>query len=436
MSETIKIGMVSLGCAKNLVDSEIVLGMFKSNDFEFVIKPEDSDVIIVNTCGFIESSKQESINTILEMSSYGKKLVVIGCLVERYLTDLKKAIPEVDLWVPIREYSSLDKKIKQLMKIKNEIAPFYPLTRVISTGTFSAYLRISEGCNNRCTYCAIPLIRGSFRSRPLEEIEEEASMLEKEHFNEIVVISQDTTRYGSDIKGQPYNICDLLRTLLAHKGFDYIRLLYLYPDEISDDLLYLIASEPRLTPYFDVPIQHSSSKVLSEMHRRGDHDFLLDLFNNRIRKIVPNAILRTTLIVGFPGETDDDFNDLMNFVKEVKFDHLGCFTYSREEGTVSYDFNNQINEEIKQQRYDLLMKEQKKISYALNKNHVGEIMEGLVVGYDTKHNVYLLRSGWNAPDDIDGKITFKSNKKLELGQKVKIKITNAFVYDLDGELVD
>ena len=342
--DVIKIGIVSLGCAKNLVDSELILGMFKKGNFAIVQKPEDADVIIVNTCGFIDSSKEESIKTILEMAKYNKRLVVVGCLVERYLDELKKAIPEVDLFVPIRDYSKLHVLIEKLMHTK-KITKFNPLNRVISTQPFTAYLRISEGCNNCCTYCAIPLIRGSFRSRPLEEIEIEATELEKNGVKEIVVISQDTTRYGTDIKDKNINICDLLKMLLSHKGFLYIRLLYLYPDEISDDLLYLIGSEPRLTPYFDIPIQHSSTKVLESMHRRGNHDFLVDLFNNRVRKVVPNAILRTTFIVGFPGETDEDFNNLLDFIDLIKFDHLGAFTYSREEGTVSYDYKDQIDED-------------------------------------------------------------------------------------------
>ena len=433
--DVIKIGIVSLGCAKNLVDSELILGMFKKGNFAIVQKPEDADVIIVNTCGFIDSSKEESIKTILEMAKYNKRLVVVGCLVERYLDELKKAIPEVDLFVPIRDYSKLNVLIEKLMHTK-KITKFNPLNRVISTQPFTAYLRISEGCNNCCTYCAIPLIRGSFRSRPLEEIEIEATELEKNGVKEIVVISQDTTRYGTDIKDKNINICDLLKMLLSHKGFLYIRLLYLYPDEISDDLLYLIGSEPRLTPYFDIPIQHSSTKVLESMHRRGNHDFLVDLFNNRVRKVIPNAILRTTFIVGFPGETDEDFNNLLDFIDLIKFDHLGAFTYSREEGTVSYDYKNQIDEDTKIERYEKLMKKQKVISYQKNKSHIGEVMEGLVVGYDNKNDLYLLRSGWNAPDDIDGKITFKSHRKLALGEQVKVKITNAFVYDLDGILVD
>ena len=323
--ETIKIGMVSLGCAKNLVDSEIVLGMLDNPRFEFVTLPEKADVIIVNTCGFIESSKQESINSILEMAGYNKKLVVIGCLVERYLEDLKKAIPEVDLFVPIKEYSTIDKQIENLIDENNVIEPFNPLKRVVSTQPYTAYLRISEGCNNRCTYCAIPIIRGGFKSRPFDEIIKEAHILKDRGVKELVVISQDTTRYGSDFK-EKRTIVDLLNELLKIKEFDYIRLLYLYPDEISDELLYLIGKEPRLTPYFDVPIQHSSSKLLKSMNRRGNREFLLQLFR-KIRSIVPNAVLRTTLILGFPGETDEDFQDVLSFIEEVKFDHLGCFTY-------------------------------------------------------------------------------------------------------------
>lgn len=430
---SIKVGLISLGCAKNQVDSEQILGMLSDSGFEIVSSPSLADVIIVNTCGFITSSKEESIDTILEMTKYKKKLVVVGCLVERYLDELKEEIPEVDLFIPIREYHLLKEKINSLFEDKSVLYEFSYKHRLPVTPPFTAYLRISEGCNNCCTYCAIPLIRGKFRSRPFYEIIEEAKMLASRGIKEIVVISQDTTRYGSDF-AYPKSITELLKALLEIQEFEYIRLLYLYPDEIDDDLLYLISTEPRLTPYFDLPIQHASSKILHRMNRRGDKEFLIDLINNRIRKIVPNAIIRTTIIVGFPGETDEDFNELIDFIKLIKFDHLGAFTYSREEGTKSYDFNNQIDESIKETRYKQLMRVQRVISYNKNKMHIGKEMEGLVIG---KHRdgSYLLRSWWNAPDDIDGNIYFKSDINLEVGQKVKVKITSCYEYDLEGEIL-
>lgn len=430
---SIKVGLISLGCAKNQVDSEQILGMLSDSGFEIVSSPYLSDVIIVNTCGFINSSKEESIDTILEMTKYKKKLVVVGCLVERYLDELKKEMPEVDLFIPIREYHLLKEKINSLFEDKSVLYEFSYKHRLPVTPPFTAYLRISEGCNNCCTYCAIPLIRGKFRSRPFDEIIEEARMLASRGIKEIVVISQDTTRYGSDFV-QPKTITELLKAFLEIQEFEYIRLLYLYPDEIDDDLLYLISTEPRLTPYFDLPIQHASSKILHDMNRRGDKEFLIDLINNRIRKIVPTAIIRTTIIVGFPGETDEDFNELIDFIKLIKFDHLGAFTYSREEGTKSYDFNNQIDENVKETRYKQLMRVQRVISYNKNKMHIGKEMEGLVIG---KHRdgSYLLRSWWNAPDDIDGNIYFKSDLNFEVGQKVKVKITSCYEYDLEGEIV-
>ena len=431
---SINIGLISLGCAKNQVDSEQILGMFNDSGFKIVNSVNEADVLIINTCGFIDSSKEESIDTIIEMSKYGKKLVVVGCLVERYLEDLKNELPEVDLFVPIREYHMLKDKINGLFENKKIEYDFSYRHRLTITPSFTAYLKISDGCNNRCTYCAIPLIRGAFKSRPLEELIEEAKMLKDRGIKELVVISQDTTRYGSDLF-EKKTIVDLLKELLKIEEFDYIRLLYLYPDEITDELLHLINAEPRLTPYFDLPIQHASSNILHSMNRRGNKEFLLDLINNRIRKIVPNAILRTTIIVGFPGETESDFNELMEFVKEVKFDHLGAFTYSREEGTASYDFDNQIDEDIKVNRYNRLMKIQRVISYNNNKKHIGEIMEGLVVG-QSKDGTYLLRSGWNAPDNIDGNIYFKSSKALKLGQKVKVKVCACYGYDLDAILID
>ena len=427
------VGLVSLGCHKNLVDSENILGLFDRNGYEITNNPSEADIIVVNTCGFIESSKKESIENILEMLSYGKKVVVTGCLVERYLEELKKEIPEVDVYVPIREYSKfnnhlylLDKSIDKTLGVDDDY-------RIVSTGPFSAYLKIGEGCDNRCSYCAIPLIRGHFVSRDMNEIIKEAKDLASNGIKEIVVLEQDTTKYGIDFHNPDINIVSLLKELLKIEGLEYIRLLYLYPDEISDDLIDLMGNEPRLTPYFDIPIQHSESHILKDMYRRGDKEFLLNLFN-KIRKKVPQPVLRTTVMVGFPGESEEDVDALIEFMNLVKFDHLGAFTYSQEEGTPAAEFPHQIDEEVKKARLDKVMKAQQKISYIQNKKHINEIMEGLVIGTD--HDNYLLRSYWNAPDDVDGKIYFKSDKPLNIGDKVKVKITNVFVYDLMGEYVE
>ena len=427
-----RVGLVSLGCHKNLVDSENILGLFDRNGYEITNDPAESDVIVINTCGFIESSKKESIENILEMLQYGKKVVVTGCLAERYLEDLKKEIPEVDVYIPIRDYKEFNKHLYLIDKDIDKSLGVDDDYRIVSTGPFSAYLKIGEGCDNRCSYCAIPLIRGHFVSRDMDAIVNEAKDLASNGIKEIVVLEQDTTKYGIDFHNPDINIVTLLNKLLEIKELDYIRLLYLYPDEISDELIDLIGKEPRLTSYFDIPIQHSESHILKDMYRRGNKEFLTNLFN-KIRERVPHAILRTTVMVGFPGETEEDVDNLIKFMEEIKFDHLGAFTYSQEEGTPACDFDNQIPEEVKKERYNRVMKAQQKVSYQQNKKHVGEVMEGLVIGKD-KDN-YLLRSYWNAPDDVDGKIYFSSEEPLNIGDKVKVKITGAFVYDLMGEHV-
>ena len=425
-----KVGLVSLGCHKNLVDSENILGLFDRNGYEITNDPSDADIIIVNTCGFIESSKRESIENILEMIKYGKKVVVTGCLAERYLEDLKREIPEVDAYIPIREYKNFNRHLSLIDKSIDSSLGVDDEYRIVSTGPFSAYLKIGEGCDNRCSYCASPLIRGGFVSRDMNSIIKEAKDLASNGIKEIVVLEQDTTKYGIDIKDPNINIVTLLKELLKIAGLEYIRLLYLYPDEISDELIELMGKEKKLTPYFDVPIQHSESHILKDMYRRGDKDFLRNLFT-KIRTKVPHAILRTTVMVGFPGEKEEDVDKLIEFMKEIKFDHLGSFAYSKEEGTPSFNFPNQVNEEVKKKRLDRVMKAQQKISYQQNKKHIDEIMEGIVIGKDNDN--YLLRSYWNAPDDVDGKIYFTSKKELHQGDIVKVKITSAFVYDLMGE---
>ena len=425
-----QVGIVSLGCSKNLVDSENILGLFDRNGYEITNDPKEADIIVINTCGFIEDSKKESIENILEMVSYGKKVVVTGCLAQRYLEDLKREIPEVDVYIPIREYGRFNKHLSKIDKDIDSSLGVDDDYRIVSTGPYSAYLKIGEGCDNRCSYCAIPLIRGHFVSRDFDAIIKEAKDLADNGIKEVIVLEQDTTKYGIDLKDPRANIVSLLKELLKIEGLEYIRLLYLYPDEITDELIELMGKEKRLTPYFDIPIQHSESHILKDMYRRGDKEFLLDLFK-KIRTKVPNAVLRTTVMVGFPGETEEDVDNLIEFMNEVEFDHLGAFTFSPEEGTPAVNFPNQVEECDKKSRKARVMKAQQKISYKLNKKHVGEVMEGLVVGKE--NDQYLLRSYWNAPDDIDGKIFFTSGRELHLGDKVKVKINNAFVYDLMGE---
>ena len=428
-----KVALVSLGCAKNLVDSENMLGLLEKDQYKITNKQEEADIIIINTCGFIEPSKKESIDTILSVINKKAKVVVTGCLVNRYVDELKKEIPEVDLWIPIRDYPRFNALLKTL---DNDITNYEGLNdnyRVVSTGSYSAYLKIGEGCSNCCSYCAIPLIRGPYVSRPYESVINEARLLVSNGYKELIVLEQDTTRYGLDLK-EKKTIVDLLKGLLEIKELQYIRLLYLYPDEITDELIELIASnKDRLTPYFDIPIQHSEDKILKAMNRRGDKAYLRTLFT-KIRNMIPEAILRTTVMVGFPGETKKDFDNLCEFIKEIKFDHLGAFTYSKEEGTASYHFPHQVRESTKQDRLNRLMELQQHISYEQNKKHMYEIMTGLVVGKENGY--YLLRSYYNAPDDVDGKIMFHSAKPLKEGDIVKVKILETYIYDLYGELID
>ncbi|MFA5421886.1 MAG: 30S ribosomal protein S12 methylthiotransferase RimO [Bacilli bacterium] len=429
-----KVGLVSLGCAKNLVDSEIILAMFEDSGYSLVNDPQEADIIIVNTCGFIAASKEESIDTIFEMAKYEKKLIVTGCLIQRYYDQIKESLPEADLLVKIDDYPVLNKLIEQLNGGGEKIAPFNPLRRVISTESFSAYLRISEGCDNRCSFCAIPLIRGPFRSRPYDEVMEEAKVLAGKGVKELVLISQDTTHYGRDLN-DGHNLISLLKGLLELKEFTSLRLLYLYPDEVSDELIALIRDEPRIAPYFDLPIQHASNRILKRMGRRSTKEKVKALVE-KIRHEIPHAILRSTYIVGFPGEKEEDFQELVAFTEDIKFNHLGVFSYSKEEDTPSHDFKDQVPEEIKKARRDQIMEVQRKISYRNNCGLVGRVMDGLAVSYNHEAKTYKIRTYFNAPDDIDGNITLTSERKLTPGDAVKIRIIAPFVYDLYAELIE
>jgi len=428
-----KVGMVSLGCAKNLIDSEMMLAMFDPTSFSLTDDPSEADLIIVNTCGFIASAKKESIDTIMEMAQYHAKIAVVGCLAERYYEELKGSLKEADLIVPIKDYKDLPALLEHLIGVKEGISPLDPMKRIVSTPKYSAYLRISEGCNNFCSFCAIPFIRGRFVSRPFLDILTEAKDLRQKGVKEISLISQDTTRYGFDFKDRRPNVVDLLKEL-DKMGFYSIRLLYLYPDEISEELIGLIASSRSIAHYFDVPVQAGSDRMLKAMKRHGDKKQIVELFK-KIRERVPDAVTRTTFICGFPGESEADHQETLSFLDEMRFDHVGAFAYSREEGTAAYSYPNQINGKTKEKRLGELMDRQKKISYENNRRRIGEIMEGIVVSHDSVNGLYGLRSTWNAPDGIDGLISFTSSKKLEIGSLAKVRITGAFVYDLMGMLI-
>ena len=427
-----KVGLISLGCDKNRVDSELILGLLSANGYEIVSSIDKADIIVINTCGFIADSKSESINTILEIVAMNKKVVVTGCLVERYLDGLKKEIPEVALWIPIRDYRRFNEVFQTLDKNEDNVNELEYRNRIFTTQKNTAYLRIGEGCSNHCTYCAIPLIRGEYVSRPLEDIVEEAEMLAELGKKEITLLEQDTTKYGSDFHDGT-TLVTLLQKLVCVPGIEHIRLLYLYPDEISDELIEFIAKNPVIYPYFDIPIQHSEDRILKLMNRRGDKKLLIELVN-KIREKIPGCVLRTTVMVGFPSETEEEFKNLLSFIKEIKFDHLGAFAYSQEEDTPSYSYPEQIQEEVKNERLDKLMKTQQRVSYQVNKKHLGEIMDVLITGKE--ENYYVGHSYWNAPDDVDGKIFIKTNRRLSISDEIKVKITDTYVYDLLGEEVE
>ena len=427
--------MVSLGCAKNQVDSEMILGLLKKK-FNIIESPEEADLIIVNTCAFIEVARKEAIDTILMLSDYKKnntKLVVCGCLSQRYKKEITNLLPEVDRFISIDEYKNIDNIINDLFKSDyktNDIIS--PLNRVYTTPPYMTYVKISEGCLNRCAFCAIPLIRGNLVSRTIEDIKEEVSLHVKEGVYEINLISQDTTKYGYDIYRE-LKIVDLLKELVKIEGDFKIRLLYLYPDIVTDELIDFIKDNPKIMPYFDIPIQHSEDKILKAMKRRGSREYLLSLFK-KIRNKIPNAILRTTLIVGFPYETDEDMDNMIEFIKEVKFDRLGCFTFSLEEGTLAETYPNIISEDEKHKRFERLMSTQSEIALKNNQDKfVGKTIKCFVIGYDEQSYMYMARNYMFAPDDIDGCIYFAGKDEHRLGDIVDVKILNCDEYNLDGE---
>ncbi len=439
MAKGYKVGMISLGCPKNQVDGEALLAKLAAAGYQIVNEIENSDVMIVNTCGFIEDAKREAIDTILEVAQYKEAgvisaLVVTGCLAERYQDEILKEMPEVDAVIGIGANADIVKVCdKALCGIQTSNYPnkcYLPIDdeRVLSTPSHWAYLKIAEGCDNRCSYCAIPGIRGKFRSRKIESVIEEAKGLVNRGVKEIILIAQDTTKYGQDLYGE-YSLDKLLKELVKIDGLEWIRLFYCYPQRITDSLIDVIANEDKVCNYIDIPLQHSDTIVLKNMNRVGDgNDYKALLV--KMRKAIPDLALRTTFMVGFPGETDEQFENLCDFVKEMKFDKMGCFTFSPEEDTPAFDMDNQIDEDVKKRRQEVLMNAQYSITEASNKNRVGNVYKVIIDSFaDGK---YVGRSYMDSPE-IDSGIIFTSREKLNIGDFVNVRITDFDGYDLIGE---
>ena len=455
------VGFVSLGCSKNLIDTEATIGLFKKHNFKIVNSPENADILVINTCGFIESAKEEAINTILEMAEYKKQkckyLVVMGCLVQRYYEELKKALPEVDLFIKIDQYgdlwkiiSGLENNAKEAIESDTKVAaqnksykskiPKIPMltqeefmNRVVTTNKNYAYLKIAEGCSNMCTYCAIPYIRGLYVSRKMEDILEEAQMLVDNGAKEIILIAQDTSKYGIDLYGKPL-LPELLQKISQIKGIKWIRFLYSYPEGISDSLITEVKNNPKIAKYFDIPIQHISDRILKKMNRKITKTEIIDLMQ-KIRNQIPDVVLRTTLMVGFPGETEEDFSELLEFVKQAKFDKLGAFMYSKEDGTPAASMPNQVHGNTKKSRYNRVMRVQQEISRENLKKRLGKIFDVIIedISFDGKY--YIGRTIENVPD-IDGVVYIKNNadgEKARVNTFIKCKIVGIDDYDLIAE---
>ena len=433
-----KLYMLSLGCAKNLVDSEMILGLLKKK-MTLVEDVKEADLIIINTCAFIESARKEAIDNIfnlIENKKESAKIVVVGCLAQRYKDELIKEMPEIDRFIKIDEYKDIASIINDLMKsnFKNE-DKIDPLQRLVTSPNYMRYIKISEGCLNRCAFCAIPLIRGNLESRTIENIVEEVKNIVAEGVYEINLISQDTTKYGYDLYKR-LALVDLLKEIVKIPGDFKVRILYLYPEVVTDELIDFIKNEPKMMHYFDIPMQHSETKILKKMCRRSDKEILTNLFH-KIRREVPDAILRTTIIVGFPYEEESDMDNLIDFIKDIKFDRLGAFTFSLEEGTKACEYPNIISEETKQARYERLMKTQSEIALENNKNKLNTILEDcFIIGYDEESYMYVARSYAYAPDEIDGCIYIASKRELSLGERVNVKVLDYDEYTLTGELVE
>ena len=428
--------MCHFGCSKNLVDTEMCIGMFKKEKFEIVTDPKQADIIVVNTCGFIQSAKEEAINTILEMAEYKqngncKYLIVIGCLVQRYKKDLQKSMPEVDLFLSINDYDNMWEQITNLINAKKSINTLNYMNRIISTGETTAYLKIAEGCSNRCTYCAIPYIRGPYISRKMEDILEEAKKLADSGIKELIVIAQDTTKYGIDLYGES-KLAELLQKLCEIDGFKWIRFLYAYPESITDELIEVVKNNDKICKYFDIPLQHFADSVLKRMNRHSNSESIEKLIE-KIRIEIPDVILRTTMMVGFPGETEEDFFELYEFVNRAKFEKMGAFKYSKEDGTPAFKIKEQIHPKTKEARLNKLMKLEQKIATIKLEEKIGNIYNSLIEDCTPDNKYYIARSYMDITDE-DGVIFIENTKKLEIGSFVDCIITDVKDYDLIAKL--
>jgi ribosomal protein S12 methylthiotransferase len=438
-----KVGFISLGCSKNLVDTEVMLYKLHKAGFEITPNEEEAEIIVINTCGFIESAKAESIENILDAESlkkWGKcrHIIATGCMVERYGEEVMREMPEVDALVGLGSLDDIADACLAVMRGEKYISfkdkEKMPLggDRIVTTEPHTAYLKIAEGCDNRCSYCAIPLIRGRLRSRTIEDIVNEAKDLESMGVKELNLIAQDTTRYGLDLYGE-YKLAALVRAITDNTSIPWIRLLYCYPDKITDELIDELRDNPRLVKYMDIPVQHISDKILKRMNRHGSSETIKDAIT-RLRERVPGIILRTTAMVGFPGEDDSDFEQLCDFVKWARFDRFGAFTFSAEEGTDAALLDGQVDEQLKQDRYDCLMQTQLTVTEEKNGEYIGKTLSVLVDGFDAVSEVYFGRSYADAPD-VDGKVYFKSKRRINPGAFVDVRITEVLDYDLVGEVI-
>jgi len=440
-----KIGFISLGCSKNLCDTEVMLHHLVSAGYELTPDETVADVIIINTCAFIESAKKESIDNILDTAWLKenralKGIVVTGCMAERYREELLCELPEIDALVGVGSLEAIVDAVKSILDGSEEkFTAFGDKAtcklggdRIVTTGEAMAYMKIAEGCNNRCTYCAIPLIRGGMRSRPMEELIAEAKDLESMGVRELNIIAQDTSAYGIDLYGE-YKLPELIRRITAETKIPWIRLLYCYPDKFTDELVREIAENDRVLKYIDIPIQHISDSVLTRMNRHGGSDTIKDAIS-RLRSAVPGIVLRSTAIVGFPGETEEDFRKLCEFIKEAKFERFGAFTYSREEDTPAYDFDGVVDEQTAQDRYDILMRTQLSVSEKWNESRIGQTLHVLCEGFDPVSEAYVGRSYAEAAD-IDGKIFFTAMREVTEGEMLDVRIIDSLDYDLIGECV-
>ncbi len=435
-----KIGFVSLGCPKNQLDAEVMLYHVAQAGYEITAEETEADLVIINTCAFIESAKKESIDNIIDIgwlkeNKNLKGIIVTGCLSERYRDSIFEELPEVDAVLGVGSIHNIVDAVKAVAEGKRYSSYEDKNTvelggdRVLTTPDHAAYLKIAEGCDNRCTYCAIPSIRGKFRSRPIEDLLREAKDLENLGVKELTIVAQDTTRYGIDLYGQ-YKLPELLRRLAKETKIEWLRLLYCYPDKITDELIAEIRDNEKVVKYIDLPLQHISDRVLKRMNRHGDSAMIQDVLS-KLRREIPDIVIRTTFIVGFPGETEEDFRELCAFVDKAKFDRMGTFAYSREEDTPAYDFQDQIDEQVKQDRVDVIMAQQYRINEERNQRFLHKTLKVLVEDYDVVAETYYGRSYMDAPE-IDGKVYFSSKRKLQPGTFVQVKIDEIGDYDLLG----